>query len=73
MLCRLVINPTTKQPKGTAFVEFEDAAKAKTAADASANGRYGLCLQLQVLTACLILLSHFMHPLSSSSNDVMSS
>lgn len=51
MLCRLVINPTTKQPKGTAFVEFEDAAKAKIAADASANGRYGLRLQLQVLTA----------------------
>lgn len=39
-LCRLVINPTTKQPKGTAFVEFEDPAKAKNAADASASGRY---------------------------------
>lgn len=38
-VCRLVINPNTKQPKGTAFVEFKESAAAAKAADASQRGR----------------------------------
>ena len=38
-VCRLVLNATTKQPKGTAFIEFENAASAQKAAQASAKGR----------------------------------
>lgn len=41
------MNPITKQPKGTAFVEFESASAAEKAAAASANGRYTFRLEVQ--------------------------
>ncbi|KAK9829098.1 hypothetical protein WJX72_003878 [[Myrmecia] bisecta] len=39
--CRLVVDKVTKKQKGTAFVEFREAASAKKAADACARARKG--------------------------------